>query len=806
MASFTRQQLIDRKALQDQWLDNKAIDTQVPATTPAIQEPVSPTPPAPWVPTRTEIQAAREAHRLNIPLTSDTPVPWIALPPTPAPIVAAAPAPALVKEVKEEVTVVAPKTADEIFTAKVSWEKIDFTWAAGQTAKKRFLTAKASQFSDATQLAKDFKAWLLTEQNIRDIEAFNPEAVAAFKTLKADQDKLSSINKEGADEDLVATTDDTIKWFEQKFKDLSKWQEELLLKKKELLWTPEIKASKLVVNESVDKLNSVRLKQQQLEDNIRDQFSGKATEWFINAKIRKEGRLLRQEEQELLNEVTFEQSNLKVLLDSAETEFDDLVNIAALEAKTLAWEFDRAIKLEDRDIAQQSREQAKYTTLLSTWWLDWLSSEELIEMDIKSWFPEWTWEKIRALAITDRVRWTKLADLELQTAQNEVNKLLDQKTSKDFDEAVDTVRNPWDFIRSKEWFRSQAYDDATWLTLKPWEIPKGTATIWYWFTQIGENPVQAWDSITQQAADKEFGKQLRTYENFKDKVTITLTPTQEEALRSFEYNLGRNIWKESTANNASEVIKLVNLWKFKEAWNYMKLFNRAWWKVVKWLQNRRNDEAQLLMVTWDREWTQSSFQRFKEQAIEDWLDWEAAIKFAEKRYEDTFSKLTWEQGKSFNAYTIMQKENELFDSLVSWEADTEDFANAINFISTQIKDETSPLTAEIVNRATSNPTTRRAIMSEMRWLEWVLREESWAAISIWEYLTKWRSNFPRAWDDSWAISDKERARKDATIGKFVKMWPSGQRQWEEAFWEDKRSIVSKWKYTNATKGRWQQTN
>lgn len=46
-------------------------------------------------------------------------------------------------------------------------------------------------------------------------------------------------------------------------------------------------------------------------------------------------------------------------------------------------------------------------------------------------------------------------------------------------------------------------------------------------------------------ADAEFPNQMKTYQNFKDLIKVPLSPQQEAALTSFEYNLGRNIWTAS---------------------------------------------------------------------------------------------------------------------------------------------------------------------------------------------------------------------------------------------------------------------
>ena len=154
---------------------------------------------------------------------------------------------------------------------------------------------------------------------------------------------------------------------------------------------------------------------------------------------------------------------------------------------------------------------------------------------------------------------------------------------------------------------------------------------------------------------------------------------------------------------------------------------------------------------------------------------EALQDFVDDRVNDSYKPMTDAQGKASKAYTVASKENERYDTLIEG-ADQEGFADAINYISSKIKDVESPLTAEIVNRATDNVTVRRAIMSEMRWLGAILREESGAAISVGEYLNKGLAFFPRAGDDTLSLEDKLDARGVEVNSLKSKMGASGQRE------------------------------
>jgi len=140
--------------------------------------------------------------------------------------------------------------------------------------------------------------------------------------------------------------------------------------------------------------------------------------------------------------------------------------------------------------------------------------------------------------------------------------------------------NTVDFIKSKEWFRSQAYLDSAW-------VP----TIWYGFISIDGKPVKLWDTITQEEADKEFTKQIQRYQNWKNFIDEnTLSEAQKTALTSFEYNLGSGIW----AKSADSILNKIKSWDITGAQADMKQYVNAGGKFVQWLANRRAEEANLL--------------------------------------------------------------------------------------------------------------------------------------------------------------------------------------------------------------------
>ena len=152
--------------------------------------------------------------------------------------------------------------------------------------------------------------------------------------------------------------------------------------------------------------------------------------------------------------------------------------------------------------------------------------------------------------------------------------------------------------------------------------------------------------------------------------------------------------------------------------------------------------------------------------------------FADDRIKEAFKSPTEVQGKALKALITAQAENELFNTIVQ-DIDPEEFADAVNFLSKKIGDPDTLLTGEIVNRHIKDARVRQAIMSSLRWTAAVLREESGAAISIAEYLSKGIQFFPTAGDDPVTIQQKSDARIREERGLKGKIGASGERQLRE---------------------------
>lgn len=167
-------------------------------------------------------------------------------------------------------------------------------------------------------------------------------------------------------------------------------------------------------------------------------------------------------------------------------------------------------------------------------------------------------------------------------------KMINPRTREVWDPGQQDAKNMTvDFIKSKEGFRSEAYLDSA-----------GIPTIWYGFTTVNWRKVQMGDTITQEEADQQFSKQLEWYQNWKNYIDpSTLSPQQQTALTSFEYNLWSGIW----SKNAMPILNKIKSGDISGAQSLMKQFVNAGGRPVQGLVNRRNEEAELL---WIKGWSQ----------------------------------------------------------------------------------------------------------------------------------------------------------------------------------------------------------
>ena len=143
-----------------------------------------------------------------------------------------------------------------------------------------------------------------------------------------------------------------------------------------------------------------------------------------------------------------------------------------------------------------------------------------------------------------------------------------------------TGYNGIELIKKYEGFRS-----------KPYLCPAGVPTIGYGATYYpgGRNVTMNDDAITKERAEDLLRDMLTSYENGVNRyVKVSLSQNKFDALVSFAYNLGNGALQKST------LLKKVNLDPCdSDITNQFNRWVRAGGRVLKGLQKRRKDEAEL---------------------------------------------------------------------------------------------------------------------------------------------------------------------------------------------------------------------
>lgn len=273
----------------------------------------------------------------------------------------------------------------------------------------------------------------------------------------------------------------------------------------------------------------------------------------------------------------------ELALSQSQAEFDQKLaqqtQLASDPTTAIGWVLDQFAQLwiiADRDLSWHLAEQKRLGMSVPEY-----TQKMIADFKNKPQYKAMMDAQMRSLAPATTQDWTKLDETTLYNQKTGETKKVSASIASGYPASFsgDTTA----YIASKEWFRDTAYQDSAWV----W-------TIWYGTTWINGKPIQPWQTITQADAQRLLQEDIAKHSNWKNFIDeATLSPSQRTALASFEYNLWPWIWNKS-AMNIIDMIKSGDLeWAGREIQKY----NQAGGKVIKWLQNRRAEEAQLLMNT-----------------------------------------------------------------------------------------------------------------------------------------------------------------------------------------------------------------
>ena len=321
----------------------------------------------------------------------------------------------------------------------------------------------------------------------------------------------------------------------------------------------------------------------------------------------------------------------------------------------------------------------------------------------------------------------------------------------------------WDttsYIASKEGFRDTAYQDSGWV----WTIGYGT-------TKINGKPIQPWQKITQAEAQKQLEADIVKHSNWKNYIDEnTLSPSQKTALASFEYNLWPWIWDKWAVN----IINMIKSWDLTWASKEIQKYNTVKWTVVKWLTNRRNEEAQLLLSTWTSTTPTQTYSPDKIKSFEAFngttfpADYKTPAQ--QKVYRDEYN--AWRDSQASNAIKTGQDiiNIRLSDKATEWEKASIQYAsrglNAINdlwnyedtFAKLPLKDQLYQTYAPQLLKS-DNQKILEARKKDF--ITAILRKESGASIAPSEFANEEKKYFAQAWDSPAVLIAKQNARNFA---------------------------------------------
>lgn len=481
----------------------------------------------------------------------------------------------------------------DLFNDLVSWVNIPPeqkklpAYADAMKRKADYDTYSAMPASQLAQfLGTTIKPW---SDTISDLRNFAPELLHEAQVMKRKNDRLQTINSWMKVMLNVPKVDDSKRLSSQlvtpdpipdSYESINKelwtklWSDTALLDA--FKWyvkdDPKVIAAQTTITEKRQAITNIKAQIANVQNRIMtQQVEGDAPKSFIYAMIAQLTKPFQTQLEFAQGELTNAEADFKMYHDIAYENFQAFQAQNAINVQKQITEDSQEFQVQQADTAFDRQKE------LAQMWYQQQDKTNATNFEQQKQFAEYQ------------------KKLEAQYPDYEVTVNADWSVTKTNKTTGDTTTTPaptmWDintldFIKSKEWFRSEAYKDST-----------GKPTIGYWFTSIDWKAVKMWDTITQAQADIELQKQIARYQNFQNLVTVPLTNNQKTALTSFEYNLWSGIRTKSSWWG-QEIIKAVNAGDMKKAGELMLQYNKAnvngKMTVLNGLTNRRTQEAALM--------------------------------------------------------------------------------------------------------------------------------------------------------------------------------------------------------------------
>ena len=171
--------------------------------------------------------------------------------------------------------------------------------------------------ADLAKLNQDGK---LTEEALDALREINPQKYQDMLASMEQNKTLEVINKEEVDQvDFITQYDMTL---EQEMNLVAENNEDLVAKYKDMVQnSAELTEEKLAYNSLESERKKLKSELDNMEDDVREELGGRATESYIAAEVRKRSKLINREYNDLINEMQEKQANIQAIGDNIKFDY-----------------------------------------------------------------------------------------------------------------------------------------------------------------------------------------------------------------------------------------------------------------------------------------------------------------------------------------------------------------------------------------------------------------------------------------------------------------------------------------------------